>query len=32
MLKDGSYQPRTIIDEVRPNFVDNVLISLNEVW
>ena len=32
VLKDGSYQPKTVIDEVHPDFVDNVLINLKEVW
>lgn len=32
VLKDGIYQSRTVGDEVRPEFVEDVLIDLKEVW
>ena len=32
VLKDGSYQSRTLRDEVHPEFVTGVVIDLEEVW
>jgi Uma2 family endonuclease len=32
VLNDGTYQSRTVSDEVRPEFVEDVVIDLEDVW
>jgi len=32
MLQDGKYQSRIVGDKLCPEFIDGVLISLEDVW